>query len=390
MSHVKGLKRLYLFKFLFSLHFFSGVLVPFFTDWGGLELVQVMLLQSVFGLAVVLLEVPTGAVADRLGRKVSLSLGAGVLALGALLYSWTPDFWLFVGCEIVWAAGLSLLSGADVALVYDRLKEEDAENQSRDVLGRFAAVGLTGMLIGAPVGSLIAHFAGLRYAMMAYAVPAALAAILVATVSEPRRDRESRTAYFTLIKNGWLLLRNNRSVQRLVVDKVAAQGLVFFVLWLHQPLLGEMGVAIGYFGLVMAGITGVQIPVSNSFSRLERLLGSPKRYAMASALIAGLSLLGLGWVQSVPLAILLILIAASFGLTRGTLMVNYLNKFIESDNRATMLSIVSMIERLCFAILYPLVGLLADHSLRTTFIVLGALLMLTAFVAPTRAEHFRE
>ena len=61
MSTIRSnLPKIYAFKFLMGLHFFGGVLIPFFTDWGGINYFRVMVLQSFFVFSVFLLEVPTG------------------------------------------------------------------------------------------------------------------------------------------------------------------------------------------------------------------------------------------------------------------------------------------------------------------------------------------
>ena len=75
------------------MHFFGAVLIPFYTQWGGLSLSQAMMLNSWFMLWNVLLEIPTGTVADYLGRKVSLALGSLFGAAAALVYVSTPDMW---------------------------------------------------------------------------------------------------------------------------------------------------------------------------------------------------------------------------------------------------------------------------------------------------------
>ncbi|MBU2036458.1 MFS transporter, partial [Patescibacteria group bacterium] len=70
------INRYYLYSFLISLHLFSAVLVPFFTDWGGISQGKIQILQSWFMFWIFILEIPTGAVADYIGRKQSLFIGS--------------------------------------------------------------------------------------------------------------------------------------------------------------------------------------------------------------------------------------------------------------------------------------------------------------------------
>lgn len=79
----RNIPLLYAIRILFWSHFFAAVMVAFFTQWGGLKLSHVFYLNAWFMLCSFLLEVPTGTIADFLGRKVSLALGGLVAALGA-------------------------------------------------------------------------------------------------------------------------------------------------------------------------------------------------------------------------------------------------------------------------------------------------------------------
>lgn len=97
--------------------------------------------------------------------------------------------------------------------------------------------------------------------------------------------------------------------------------------------------------------------------------------------------LALGFVSYVPLVVFLFLIIAGFGLTRETLFKNYMNKHIESSNRATVLSTVSMIKRLVDALLYPLIGYLAEVSLNNVLIGIGVLMIASALIARTQEDH---
>ena len=91
-----AVNRNYLYSFFKNFAFFSAVLVPFFTDWGHITLFQVQILQSWFSVWVFVLEVPTGVIADKIGRKHSLTLGSIFLAVATVLYGSIPSFTIFL------------------------------------------------------------------------------------------------------------------------------------------------------------------------------------------------------------------------------------------------------------------------------------------------------
>ena len=113
----------------------------------------------------------------------------------------------------------------------------------------------------------------------------------------------------------------------------------------------------------------------------EKLLKGKRRYIFISAIIPGIMFIVGGLAKSWLLFVPAITILASFGLSRRTLFSSYLNKFIPSNKRATVLSTISMLETLVIAITYPIVGRLAEWSLNYTFIILGVSVILFSLVS---------
>ena len=98
------------------------VIVPFFQQY-GLSMEQIYILQSIFAISTVVLEVPSGYVADLLGRKNSL-IAAGIFSgCGMLILNFSESFYGFILFELLTAISVSLFSGSDVALIYDTLAQ---------------------------------------------------------------------------------------------------------------------------------------------------------------------------------------------------------------------------------------------------------------------------
>ena len=126
-----NIKKLWLYKLLLNLDFFSGVLIPFFIDWGRISFTQVMILQSWFMFWIFILEVPSGVIADKIGRKKTLIISALAFSIGPLVYASYPNFYVFLLGELFFAIGLSFSSGAIEALLYDSLKQIGREKDSK-------------------------------------------------------------------------------------------------------------------------------------------------------------------------------------------------------------------------------------------------------------------
>ena len=153
---MNNLNKLYIFGFLYSLSFFGAISIPFFLDWGKLNYFQVFLIQLWFSFWLFVLEVPTGVIADKIGRKMTLILSGLTASLGALLYGLYPNIYLFLLAELIFAIGMALRSGADKAILYDTLIEMKKSKEAKHFFSRYALSQNLGFIVALPIGSLIA------------------------------------------------------------------------------------------------------------------------------------------------------------------------------------------------------------------------------------------
>ena len=94
---------------------FAPYLYYFATSVRGLSTLEFGVLQTIYYYVAVSLEIPSGVLADRIGRKVTLVAGALLTALGSGLRFFAFDFATFVAAEVCFAAGLAMTSGSKVA-----------------------------------------------------------------------------------------------------------------------------------------------------------------------------------------------------------------------------------------------------------------------------------
>ncbi|HVM96683.1 MAG TPA: MFS transporter, partial [Candidatus Acidoferrales bacterium] len=162
-----NLWKMHVVRLFYWMHFMASVLVPFYRDWGHISYTQIFTLNAWFMFCNFLLEVPTGTVADVFGRKTSLILGCFTAVAGWLTYSSTPDFRVFLVGEVLLATSMTLISGADEALIYDTLDHLGRRNEAQRIFGRLESSKLAGIIVGALAGGFIATSFGLRAPMLA-------------------------------------------------------------------------------------------------------------------------------------------------------------------------------------------------------------------------------
>lgn len=369
-------------QFLKSLQFFGAVAVPFYLEWGGLDYTRMFILEGAFSLFMFFLEVPTGAIADRFGRKRSLILGAIATGASFVMFGLVRSYPLFFIANFLCALGFTCTSGADQALLYDTLLSNGSTDQGRGALARFQAVGTVGMLVGFPIGSLIAGSAlAPRPQLLALTFILTGAACLLSAapllfVVEPHRFEKVRSPFREGI-DGVLAILRPGDLRRLALNHVLVSATGFFMFWFYQSLALETALPLAWNGPLGAGLNALGMILLWNAARLERWIGL-SRLLLITALAPGLLYLALGLYRAPAFVFPAAFLIVGMKLLRAPLLTDLINQIVESRNRATILSGVSMLERAVVFALYPLIGAAADRSLSAAFLILGGATVLFA------------
>jgi len=386
-DYEKNIKKIYLFKFFKNIGFMGAVLVPFFTQWGGISLTQTLFLQSWCWFWLFIMEVPTGAVADYLGRKTSIAIGCAINVMAALVYGSIPNFYVFMLAEFLWATSFAFLTGATEAFIYDSLKKAKMEKQSKKVFTKAESMKLTGMTLGAPLGSLILMAFGLNAPMLFESIPYFIATVIALTFKEPKTTKKVESKrYLNIMKDGMKFVYRHKIIKILAFDMISISLVSYFIIWFYQPVLQRNGVPIEYFGTVHMLLVLAQIGIINSYPKMDNLFRSRKRVLSLGAVITSLMFIVMALSSNAILSLVAILVAAGFGLSRRVLFSTYFNKYIKSGERATVLSTISMLRRFGNVIVNPIVGWLADWSLTNTLLIIGAFGIISSILSGVSEE----
>ncbi|MEX0323372.1 MAG: MFS transporter [Puniceicoccaceae bacterium] len=159
-SELRGnLRRFVLFRLFFNVRFYYPVFTILYLDY-GLTLEQFAILNLVWALTIVVAEVPSGALADIVGRKRLLVFAAFLMFIEMVLLVWVPIgassllFIVFLFNRICSGLAEAAASGADEALAYDSLKELGREDDWPALLEKVTIVVSVGFFIGMNLGAL--------------------------------------------------------------------------------------------------------------------------------------------------------------------------------------------------------------------------------------------
>jgi MFS family permease len=369
---LNNIHKLYAFSFLKMTLFPMAVITLFWKDQIGLSLAQILLLQGIFSLATLIMEYPSGYLSDLLGYRFSLLFASTLGVAGWGFYTVADSFAGVLLAEILLGVSFAFISGADSALLFESLRQQDREDEYARFDGRMSGCAQAGEAAGA-------LFAGLLYAtapLLPFFIQVGvwmLALGLCRTLKEPPREAQVAPASHlgAALATCRLALVDNRDMRYTMLLATVLGIASYFPVWLIQPYMQQTGVPLAWFGPVWAGANLTVALFSLLSHRFHFRLGEKGMTALFLGLIVT-GYLGLGLTGGVWSCLFYYLLTAMRGL-QGPLLRTRLQNVSSRANRASILSLKSLIFRLLFVASGPLVGHLADTAgLQPTFLLLAA------------------
>lgn len=383
-------------------------LIYLFMGERGMSLSEIGALVSVHALAIVALELPTGGLADAIGRKrvTLIAYALSLIAGGAMLLAFS--FPIFAVAWLLTGVARALNSGALDAWFVDSLRAVDAEIDLQPVLAQAASVEIAGLALGTLIGGFLpipfsflpsgaeVLLTPLSVTLLASITVQLAALILVALLVQETRPTEgavpnSLRRVPQLIAEALALSSRNRVIVLLLaatalgamaLSSVETFWQPHFAHWFDPEQNGFL------FGLLMTGAFVLGLVGNLAATRLSRLFD--RRYALAAAtgtLVAAGSLLLLA-LQAAPLpaALMFLLYYGGLGLG-GSPAATLLHGEIPAERRSTMLSVASLAGYLGAAAASLLFGLLAERSGIGTVWLLAAVLLLAGSGSYLAIDH---
>lgn len=354
-------------------------IVVLFYQENGLTMSQIFILKSIYSIAMVATELPSGYMADVWGCRKTLLLGAILGTLGIVVYSLSAGFVMFAFAEITLGIGFSFVSGADSALLYDSLKAENREDEYIKYEGRITSAGNFAEALAGVAGGLLATISlrtpyYFQIFVAASAIPAAF------FLKEPQHVLDKVRLKMKEILSVVKLTYMQKEMRSAIMVSSFTGAATLTYAWFVQPYFQKAGVPVSVFGILWT-LLNLSAGIFSMFSyRIERLLG--KRNSILFIVI----LLSLGFIlTSMEISLLGIGILFGFYMVRGIatpVLKDYINQYTDSKVRATILSVRNFEIRIIFAAIGPLLGYLTDRfSLNTALLVTGLIYFTAAILS---------
>src|SRR5215211_1449573 len=351
--------------------FIWGINTIFLLD-AGLTNLEAFAANAFFTAGMVVFEVPTGIVADTIGRRTSYLLGTLTLSGASLLYVmlWQVEgpFWAWAVVSLLLGLGFTFFSGAVEAWLVDALTATGFTGDLETVFGRGQIVTGIGMLSGSVAGGFLAQQVSLGFP---FVLRGAILVVMFAAAFRLMHDvgftpekggrplAEMRKIASNSIDYGWRV----PAVKWLMVEALFTGGVGIYAFYALQPYLLELygdPEAYQIAGLVAAIVAGAQILGGMAAPRIRRLFHRRTSALIATAMLSTLSLAMIGLVESFWAVIGLIVVWGLLFAATMPIRQTYLNGLIPSRQRATILSFDSMMASSGGVWAQPVLGRAAD------------------------------
>ena len=369
------IRKLYLFTFFRSFTVFASVSVAFYNS-NGLSYFEIMLLQSVYAIAIAVLEVPSGMLSDMIGRKKTLVVGSLAFAIAYSCGAFGAGLLMFGLMQIFAAVGQSCYSGTFLALMYEDVEHDKSITKSPNVIfSNLQVINLVSVLLAALTSVIVVKYMSMRATYFITVFMYLLTFAVSLGLKEKKhtyvkKESYSLKGYFSIFREGIQTIAKS-GFQILLIDMIVFVCFSNVVLYLQQPLLLDRAFPVAYFGIVSVIVTITTTVALKVFGVLEKRIKQPKRLlsiltmAVIAVLLSNIVIKNSFWV------IMTFSVLAIVMRVREIFIMTEVNRQISDSSRATILSIVSAIEMIGIAVLSAVIGYCENISLDFSIVVIS-------------------
>jgi MFS family permease len=357
----------------FALGTILPVYVLYFRHY-QINLFEIALLAVVFEASILIFEIPTGAVADVYGRRISVILSAILSLISGLVFIFFPLLAGFIIAEIIGGLGETLRSGALEAWLVDSLKHEGREERQKSAFVRGIRFRVLGNLLGLILGGYLASL-NMRLVWMPFAVIFFILCLLLIlwmreeyTIEKRESDRVLSNFSGT-IKQSLKVLGSQKLIFALIVLSLFSEFSFETISQFWQVHFDEnLLIPIRYFGWILAMASVLTILLIDKITALSEKLKHEFYLLLILEFLFLLSLLLIALISSPLLAVIFFILLQSFVNFKEPIFLDIYNKHIPSAQRATLLSFKSLVGSGGEVLAGLCIGLVAQrYGLRITF-----------------------
>jgi MFS family permease len=368
-----ALRNIYSYTFLYSFLLLNPIWVLYLLGL-GFNLFIVTLLDVVFYVTIVLASIPTGRLADRIGRKTALLVSSILTGLGIFLFGIFTSLLGIAVSYVLWGIGAAIYSSALESLTYEYSKSRGL--RYLEIIGMVNFLSAVSIAIASLIGGYIGEYFGLRIVVfLTGGFVLASSAYTLMLKERPEARSEERV---TLHLGHYI---SDRRILSLVLIRVALVLNFNMMVIFKQPYYKELGISTGIIGLIFfvdVLLRGVSSLYTQRFSFITRnRFGSMLFFTSLTFFTIYIP----GLVENYASIFFLILNSVIYGFYSNVLS-EEVNVLVPTEIRATVISVIFLVSSLLTAVAEPFLGASATLiGLKKTFIIFSLVFLFIATLA---------
>lgn len=396
MNIKKQVRYLYSYDAVMSFRITDVVWVLFLLNRGYI-LVEVGIAEGIYHLTSMLCEIPSGMAADLFGRKKTLYL-AGIAGVISSVFMAIGDWLGFVYIGMIFSAvGLSMVSGTEEAMLYDSLTQVSEVGGYKKIKANLSVVSRISSTASC-LFSPISIFMGYQKVYLFSALMNVIQILLVVKMKEPvvtEKQMERQEAPFAeigkrtkqhVIETFLFMIKNPKTMCKLLADAAIACPCYLTLMYLQEHLV-ECGWSEAWIGLPI-----LVIPMAGAIGAF--MAAKVEINLFKATIICGV-ISGIGTAFAGNTILLVSIIGAVLGrICEGFFEIlsgERINEELDSDQRATMISVDSMLYSVLMIVISPVTGYLAEVvGMKNMFQVFGGCLILATVLATFLYRQIRK
>ncbi len=350
---------------------------------------QMTALEAIGTTILVVMQLPTGAVADLVGRKTTIIFGWLLAGTAWIFFGLSNSFWQLVVAYSLANFGTAFVSGADTALLFDSLKELGRAHEFKKFVSRNSLFFQWALVPAIIIGGY-AYNINVVLPYVLFGTALILGAISCFWLTEPDIDSERFTLKSYLRKNrdGFKEIFKTADVKLLSLFYIGVGGLTWSTqVFFNQVLATDVGWSEIEKGWIFAGLRLINSIIIYKIVMHHSLITRKRSFLMFPILmlIAFLP----AFFADKYFAIFLIWLAVFAATSRFNVLNQYMNEEFESRHRATALSTLSMFVSIVYIFVMLVSGpVMQQTGSRLVYSSLGVLTLI--FVLPLGIMLYRK
>jgi MFS family permease len=341
-------------------------------------------MQTVFSIAMMVSELPTGVLADRFGQKVSIRLGLVLDALSMLSLLFVDSALMLAAFFAVRGVSVAFRSGSDEALFYESyISENKSKKGYSRAFARFLGNDVLGFIIAATVaGIAVQIFGSIAYAplVVATSIATILALGITFTLKGARVDSEVKEDFRSLthIKSSFAHIKSSRTIFALTLAGLLTLNGEYFLRQSYQPYFNEMVVPSLFLGVALGMGKLFNYAVIRNVHVLEKYLSVDQIIFWINA-TTGALFIAFAMTKDVWLLVPIFVLIQGLLNAERPVVSDYINQRVESFQRSTVLSGISLtlnfgqiFARLGLALSLGMIGLGKTYILQGVYMLIGS------------------